>query len=171
MTVSAALSWLTTWISTPTPAGTETTGGEMSPAALTVRLVSTWAPWEAACDAPWCFSLLAFGTSGGALVLVVVVDAGPSPSALKVRSSATAEFEDAVVCDEDAAGVAVACVLELDDEPPQAASPTHVTIAASDGPSLIAPSIDRSPRAVGAGRPGATRHHASPWRSPSSPPT
>ncbi len=67
------------------------------------------------------------------MVAVVVVAV---PAALVVTAGA-----ELVVC---AAGVAVAWVLELCDEPPQAARPRHVTIATSDARSLIAPSIDRS---------------------------
>jgi hypothetical protein len=40
-TVAAAAPWLVTWIATPTPDGADTTGGETSPAPLTVMLVST----------------------------------------------------------------------------------------------------------------------------------
>ncbi len=88
---------------------------------------------------PWCFCFLALGTSGGALVLVVVVVIESPPLNVAVLATPTP-----VVVGDDAAGVVVAWVLELDDEPPQPASPRHVMIATSDGPSLIAPSIDRS---------------------------
>ncbi len=94
---------------------------------------------------PWCFCFSALGTSGGALVNVVVTVMGRSPLTLKVSVLAISPgVEDAVVSDDDAAGVAVACVLELCDEPPHAVSPRHVAIATSDGRSLIAPSIDRA---------------------------
>ena len=138
--LSAALPWLVTWISTPTPEGTETTGGEMSPEALAVMLASTCAPWEAACVPAWCFCFLAVGTSGGALVLVVVVVATPLTDPVMVRTPALDWV--AGVCD-DAAGVAEARLVELCDEPPHAARPRHVTIATSVGHSLIAPSIER----------------------------
>jgi hypothetical protein len=39
--VAAALPRLVMWITTPTPDGTDTTGGDTSPAPLTVTLVST----------------------------------------------------------------------------------------------------------------------------------
>jgi hypothetical protein len=45
---------------------------------------------------------------------------------------------EAVVSDDDAAGVEVAWVTEVCDEPPQAARPRHVAIATSGGASLIA---------------------------------
>ena len=95
---------------------------------------------------PWCACFLALGTSGGALVdVVVVVTAGPSPLTLKVSVwPADPVVEVAVVCAEDAAGVPAAWLLDFCDEPPHAVSARQVMIATSDGRSLIAPSIDRS---------------------------
>ena len=144
-TVAAALPWLVTWISTPTPDGTDTTGGETSPTPLRITVVSTWAPCEAAGDEAWCSCFLALLTSGGAdalEVVVVVVDAPPS-------AVACVEAADVVVCEDAAAAVAVAVAVavpgavEVGDEPPHAATSRLVAIATSDEQSLIAPSIDR----------------------------
>ena len=67
--------------------------------------------------------------------MVVVV---ASLSALLV---AEADVEVAIVA---GVGAVEAVLVELCDEPPQAAAPRHVTTATSDERSLIAPSIDRS---------------------------
>ena len=114
-----AAPWLVTCSSTPTPDGTETTGGEMSPLAAMVTLVSTWAPWARRVrSVPWCFCFLALGTSGGAEVLVVVV------VGWRWRRRWWWRPRSSSVVGADAAGVAVACSLELGDEPPQPARPS-----------------------------------------------
>jgi glycosyltransferase involved in cell wall biosynthesis len=78
---------------------------------------------------------LAFGTSGGALVLEVVVVVAWLTFCrvlLTVRVSPSP------------AAVAVLVPVELCEEPPQAASRRLAAITTSDGRSIIAPSIDRS---------------------------
>src|SRR5207302_1916746 len=80
--VRAALPRLVRRSSRPTPEGTEMLGGDRLPFAPTVTRTSTCAPWEAAgAPAPWLLVRVVFGTSGGALVLeVVVVAAGAALS-------------------------------------------------------------------------------------------
>jgi glycosyltransferase involved in cell wall biosynthesis len=79
------------------------------------------------------------------VAVVVVVAPAAVPVPVPAPALVVAWVELVVDVDADAAGVAVAEVLELCDEPPQAARPRHVMIATNDGPSFIAPSIDRSP--------------------------
>ena len=76
-------------------------------------------------------AFLAFGTSGGALVLDVVV-------ALGLGAATT------MVVGLDAGAGVVAAVVEVCDDPPHATSNRLAAIVASDERSLIAPSIERS---------------------------
>jgi hypothetical protein len=83
-----------------------------------------------------------FGTSGGALVPAVVV--GLAASALSVDPVDAVGVAATVLVALDIVGAVVA-LLELRDDPPQAAIKRLVAMTTSDGRSLIAPSIVRPP--------------------------
>jgi glycosyltransferase involved in cell wall biosynthesis len=155
-TVWALWSWSRIRSSMTTPDGTETTGGVSVPPAAIVRVVSTCGlsdtPPEPE-DPPPRFRVLPLGTSGGRLVLDVVVTAAPPLVAVPGGAAWLVAAVDVPVAVEVAGEEPVGpAELELDDEPPHAARATanarHAADAVSDGPSLIAPSIDTLGHAI-----------------------